>query len=171
MLSTILDRVVSYRGVLIVRGDKFTPDRDIHILISFSQIENLADYLVEGCDAAVAVCDRGFEEVIAHCKIAVHKFDLDVFACGDDYCYLSPADFDVNTLTWNGTDYSTWFRFDQTYEEYYGHTFSVDDIIGGYERKEAIFLSGEYGPMSCVDSYKERWSKLENKDWIIRHIL
>ena len=180
MLDSILNMVFSHCGIvtgsyvrdILVLGKEFTYDRDIDVLIPYSSIEKLAKELEGEFSAITIVYDNDEDEEIAHYnfiirddnhegEIAHHNFIIDVFACGNDYCYLSPADFDVNTLTWNGSEYGTWFRFSLADAEYYGDSFDTQNIIDRCLRKEAVFLIREW----VDDNGLLRKSKLLSQGW------
>lgn len=90
---------------------------------------------------------------------------VDIFS-SEAYEYLSPPDFDVNTLCWTGEEFTIWYPVREGEGELYGYALDVDSIVKRVLRKEALAMVFEWSDFD-KDYMPDRFYKLVNKGWKI----
>lgn len=147
-LDLILNDIVNNHGWIagsfvrdvLIRKDPTYKIRDIDVLIPYNLHQYLVRILSRKHSLKVKPIDINEEEEIAHTELFFGNITIDVFSSAG-YEYLSPPDFDVNTLCWTGKEYTIWYPGHYSYpsdEEYYGYDFDVESIVDRIMRKEAI---------------------------------
>ena len=172
-LSSLLLDITNYKGWLsgsyvrdvLIRKDPTYVIRDIDVLIPFALHKMLVRVLGRKYNLTKEVIDYNRKEQIAHTHLHFGAIIIDIFS-SEMYEYLSPPDFDVNTLCWTGEEFTIWYPVGDDDEEFYGYPFDVDSIIERALRKEAVAMVGEWVNFD-KEYMEERFDKLVLKDWTI----
>lgn len=105
------------------------------------------------------------QDKILHTEIHIGNDNIiiDIFSCSDEYVYLSPLDFDVNAICWNGKEYKVWVPNLLSNK----YSFKIEDIIQRICQKQAIFIPKKWEVDENIIIRKE---KLINKGWKIINV-
>ena len=191
-LSQIQQDIVSYQGWIsgsyvrdvFVRQDPTYVIRDIDVLIPFALHKMLVGVLTRKYKLVKRPIDWDPDEEIAHTELQYGEIVIDIFS-SEGYEYLSPPDFDVNTLCWTeqssanpsktrcwtGKEFTIWYPGhygEPSDDEFYGYPFDVNSIIQRAQRKEAVAMTREW-----IKGDPEMWvrlNKLQSKGWTILNL-
>ena len=173
VLPFILQDIISFDGWLsgsyvrdvLIRKDPTYFIKDIDVLIPFNIHQDLVNLLVSKYELEEIVVSYFFEEKIAHTHLYLDEIVFDIFS-SEGYEYMSPVDFDVNTLCWTGLEYRIWYPVSDTDERDYGYFFDIDSIIERVHNKEAIAMIKEWAG-DDLDDMIIRYNKMLLKGWTI----
>jgi len=156
----------SYVRDVMIRRDPSYELKDLDVLIPFDMHKFLVEFLENKYGMVSEELDYNEDDEIAHTHLEYKDIIVDIFS-SEMYEYLSPLDYDVNSICWNGKEYVSWYpgNYNISDEEYYGYSFDIDDIIERIHKKQAIVMLNEVHEFD--DDMLQRYEKLINKGWTI----
>ena len=155
----------SYVRDVLVRQDPNYVIRDLDVLIPFELHKKLVTTLMKKYNLDQEVLDYNPDEHIIHTELDSGTVIIDIFS-SEEYEYLSPPDFDVNTLCWTGEKFTIWYPVRDNEEELYKYPLDVDSIKQRALANEAIAMMGEWSDFD-KEYMIQRFYKLANKGWSI----